>query len=89
MKYFNLAAELRNKGWDTEVGLGGLVTIRHKKPKYDTLKKHDIKAKKSQIYKDVSRISLVCLFVSFTSPPLDCGLQYGLRRLFSPTSSLA
>jgi hypothetical protein len=83
LKYQELTEDLRNRGWETEnvpfeVGSRGLVTKRNKKSISDILKKWQIKTKKSQIFNDISKISLLCSFALFQahcqpawqSPPL-------------------
>ena len=70
LRYENLATDLRERGWETdnvpfEVGSRGLVTKRNKKSISDTTKKFNVKITKSLIYKNISKISLLCSFALF------------------------
>ena len=75
--------DLKTEGWETEnipfeVGSRGLVTKRNKKSISDIFKKWNVKVKKSLLFKDISKISLLCSFALFQahcqpdwqSPPL-------------------
>ena len=70
LRYENLTSDLQEKGWETEnlpfeIGSRGLVTKRNKNTIFSTTKKYNIKVKKNQLVKDISKISLLCSFAIF------------------------
>ena len=69
-KYNDLKSDLEDKGWTAnlvpfEIGSRGLITKRNKSSIIKTLKKTHMKLNHNRIFKDVSKISLLCSFVLF------------------------
>ena len=81
--YLDLKTDIETSGWKTslvpfEVGSRGQVTVRNKKAIIESCKKNQLKIKRNQIMKNMSKISLLCSFAilnarcqpSWQDPPL-------------------
>ena len=61
LRYHGLSQDLIERGWETEnipfeIGSRGLVTKRNKKCISEASQKHNIKVKKTQMFKELSKI---------------------------------
>ena len=69
-KYLDLQEDLQNMGWSVqlvpfEIGSRGYVTKRNRESITQCLKRNHMKVKHNQLFKDLSKISLLCSFVIF------------------------
>ena len=69
-KYNDLKMDLEGVGWTVqlipfEVGSRGQITKRNKEALINVLKRNQIKLKNSQLFKDMSKISLLCSYSIF------------------------
>ena len=69
-KYYDLKKDLEDVGWRVhlipfEVGSRGQITKRNKDSLIHVFKRNQIKVKKQQLFKDMSKISLLCSYSVF------------------------